>query len=141
MKTNRQIILACTPKDGSIRWWGNTDAETSNRTFFYEKYNASDFHVKSWAKVMARLLQLVDTKDGNGDNVVQFVCTRNDAKIAMVAFRFTSDWAYRKYSGELTKLGSSLGRGTFEPFKQGSYDYEHYLAPIGESHDKCHSVP
>jgi hypothetical protein len=53
---------------------------------------------------------------------------RRCERVHFVAYRFTSDWAYRRYSREVQELGLSLGRGGFEPWHPSRDDYAHYLA-------------
>lgn len=110
------------------RHYGNTDTKTSPHTYFFGVENAVAEHREQFAAVWRRLNQLVETKDGNGYKIVDLLFSRLDDKVAVVAYRFTSDWAYDRYYGEVQQLGRSLGRGGFEPFGGRGYDYENYLA-------------
>ena len=111
------------------RWHGNTDHKTSPSAFFYDP--RSDHYGEAEAnfiRVLTELGALCETRDVNGDCVVQFICERRAEHIVFIAYRFTSDWAYRKYRDRLMEAGGrSLGRGTFQPFF-GPSNYDHYFA-------------
>jgi hypothetical protein len=116
-----------TDTDGDkIRWYGNQDNDTSTHTYFTD--NRPPFLHDQFEAVVAKLKELTTTKDGNGDSVVEFVAMRRCERVHFVAYRFTSDWAYRRYSREVQELGLSLGRGGFEPWHPSRDDYAHYLA-------------
>ena len=103
-------------------WHGNTDHATSPSAFDYHSLSASkDIHPRQFRSIVRFLKKLTTVRDANGEFVVQLIYTRFTGSQPVVAYRFTSDWAYRQYDRELIRRGSSLGRGVFEPFK-GDYD-------------------
>ena len=104
------------------KWFGNSTSAAS--CFFYHGEGASDFHRTQWEAVVNELKRLTIVRDKNGDFVVQLVYHRED-KNFVIAYRFTSDWAYRQYESKLVHIGGSLGRGAFDPFSEsGKYEMD-----------------
>lgn len=101
------------------KWHGNTDHCTSPSCYYYEAYNGKEFHKEALTNVVSKLRELAEIRDANGDKVVQIIFEWLDSPIRPVmAYRFTSDWASRKYSGVLLDLGGHIGRGVFKPFNE-----------------------
>lgn len=110
------------------KWHGHTDAGTAPKSFFYTRDNASsDIHPVQFKAVLEALLALTEVEDGNGSKVLQLIFTREEHITPVAAYRFTSDWACQQYQGMLIKLGSSLGRGGFQPWDPDSGDFERYV--------------
>lgn len=98
-------------------WFGNTDTKTSTSYYAYEGENATEIHQKAMTALLVRMRELADTVDSNGRVVFQFIYTNLNAVNPIVAFRFTSDWAYDRYHDYLLEAGSSLGRGVFDVWR------------------------
>lgn len=111
----------------SGKWYGVNDHTTSVGCYYYEDEGSSpDIHPPQFEAVCQKLNELANVRDKNGDVIVQIAYYRPDWKTKVIAYRFTSDWAYRNYNSELQACGSSLGRGCFNPFNANSYDFEHF---------------
>lgn len=117
--------MSLTATDGDrVRTYGNTDLATQPATYFFEGEGATDEHAKQFEAVVEKLESLNKAEDGNGWPPVEFVAIRRSSSIHFVAYRFTSDWAYHRFSGQVQELGWLLGRGTFRPFQRsGDYDF------------------
>lgn len=115
-----------------VKWYGNTSHKTNESTYFLDDPVSRDdtYGVEMREKfeaVVAYLVELAVTKDGNGSVVLEFIALRRCDRVWFVAYRFTSDWAYARYNSEVMQRGGgSLGRGVFEPFKD-KYNFDHYL--------------
>ena len=96
-------------------WYGKSDHSTSPKFFFYDVEDSSDLHAEQMSNVRSYLQELCVTRDGNGDFVAQMIYETTGPAVAAVAFRFTSDWAYRNFNDALTSLGLSIGRGIWAP--------------------------
>lgn len=109
-------------------WHGSSTVGTDPASYFFTRSRADlskpatekdygDFtHEAQFRAVLDKLQELAETSDGNGWPIVEFVYTDIRARVRnpVVAYRFTSDWAYHKYYSEVQALGTSLGRGIFE---------------------------
>lgn len=102
-------------------WYGNSDASTSASAFDYHVGGNNETHIAEFAAVKQRIEELLQERDGNDEPVIQLIYTRLLGEQPVLAYRWTSDWAYRKFEHELIRLGGSLGRGVFEPFKGDNY--------------------
>lgn len=110
-------------------WFGHSDASTSRLYFAYDAPSNAVHHTQM-AAVVQRMRELADLVDGNGRAVFEFVYANLDVQNPIIAFRFTSDWAYDQYNAELVKLGSSLGRGVFKPWGSdpaSKYFFDRYI--------------
>jgi hypothetical protein len=96
--------------------------------FYHDTEQASAIHTSQFASVRARLSELMTVKDGNGRWVVELVFERTgpEEDIQVLAYRFTSDWAYDMHEGGLVERGGSLGRGVWEGFREG-YFVDRYI--------------
>lgn len=98
-------------------WHG---APTEGASYFvHEGVNSTN--AAQFEAVAARLAQLCSIRDGNEALICHLVFERTgpEEERQVVAYRFTSDWARSRYDHELVRLGGSLGRGGFDPFKDG----------------------
>jgi hypothetical protein len=102
---------------GKKHWYGAFEYRTNAVSFWYEKRSETDTHKQQMKAVIDRLLDLTTSvRDGNNQLVADLIYSRSDDKIVIVAFRFTSDWAWKRYHDETIGLGSLLGHGAFRPF-------------------------
>lgn len=116
-------------RDG--KWHGRTDAATSPTAMWYTREGHSQLHVSCFHAVWDRLHELEENHlDGNGSPPVQIMFTRLDHHHPVIVYRFTSDWAYHKFRDEIVSLGSSLGRGCFQPWSSSDVtSYKDFVAP------------
>lgn len=110
----------------NVRNYGNTDTGTMPHTFFYHPDGNTPGAQEEFEAVIQTLSDLAHSRDGNGDVIAEFVALRRSPRIHFVAFRFTSDWAYRHYYSGVQQTGPGLGRGTYRPFKRPE-DFDFYL--------------
>jgi hypothetical protein len=111
------------------RWHGDSYAGQSH--FYYTRATSSpDIHPPQFDAVWDRLHELAQVRDGNGWPVVRLVFTRRDHDHPVIAYRWTSDWAYSQYELDLVRRGGSLGRGVWQIWGSDPYcrwNYEHFV--------------
>lgn len=107
---------------GVVRFHGASEHKCNPGYFTYEEKpyhpDVMTYMREQFKAVCTRLEELSKERDANGRFMVQFVATMNEpVRHPFVAYRFTSDFAYDRYERELVRLGGSLGRGVWDPFK------------------------
>ena len=125
-----------------IKHHGYTDAKTAPHTFFYD--SQPEHHNNEFEVVVTRLTELskefakhifISEPEECASYlrhpvqlIIEIARDIHGEQARLVAFRFTSDAAYDKYRDELVALGGGLGRGGWDPWKKGSYDYSRWMA-------------
>jgi hypothetical protein len=103
------------------KWFG--DSYVGPAYFGYDCTNADDIKRPEFEAVKARLFELAEQDE------VALIYVDDEGPVGLVvAYRFTSDRAYRKYRDELISLGGSLGRGVWDVFTDKySHAYEMFF--------------
>lgn len=105
-----------TGKSNAGRWFGASDANTRLHFLGFRLEGNTTLQQEVWPSVRDRVLEL-SRATVDGWPVVQLHFLREDERVCVVAFRFTSDRAHQQHCLSLFEAGAgSLARGAWEPF-------------------------
>lgn len=106
------------------RWFGGSDAKTSERCFYF-----NDDHQYGMVEKQEQIKNVINLlyklRDKRFVELIYVDTTKDDRMVA--AFRFTSDRSYDRFRDQLVRMGSSLGRGAWSPFSD-NHQFQEWFA-------------
>lgn len=112
-----------------VKWHGGSSEHcTSPKMYYLTDWDRCPEHQREeFRQVVEKLEELSRTAaDWEWDPPVQLLASRLEHSAPFIAYRYTSDAAYRTHEKFLVAMGGSLGRGSFTPWSD-SWAYQTFV--------------